>query len=79
MPHRLARIDAARSEGWEYYTSPAVVMNLDLEYLGVRGRGRALRPLQTPILIHAATAAKMIRITDRAVATGSTPRFQRLT
>ena len=27
----------------------------------------------------AATAAKMIRITDSAVATGSTPRFQRLT
>lgn len=58
MPDRLARIDAARAAGWDYYTSPAVVMNLDLEYLGVRGRGRALKPLNTPILIHAATAAR---------------------
>ncbi len=58
MPDRLARVQQARVAGHDYYTSCSVVLNLDLNFVGVRQRGYALKPIDVPILIHAATAAR---------------------
>ena len=58
MPDRLERVQQARLRGFDYYTSCSVVLDLGLNFMGIRGRGYALKPIDVPILIHAATAAK---------------------
>ena len=58
MPNRLERIALARSQGYEYYTSPVVVMDQEYNVIGLRERGFALKPYMQPIITHAATAAR---------------------
>lgn len=58
MPDRLERVNIARGNGAEYYTSHSIVLDLSLNVIGIRGRGYALKPISTPIIIHAATAAR---------------------
>lgn len=58
MPERLARIDEARRAGFDYYSSPAVVMDQQMRFRGVRQPSARLHPLEHDLVIHAATAAR---------------------
>jgi len=72
FPHRLDRIDAARSEGCDYYSSTAVVLDRNLGYIGVRGWHYPFPPTQIRAGCHAALASR----TDLARKIGYLPHLQ---
>jgi glycosyltransferase involved in cell wall biosynthesis len=56
FPHRLDRIDWARREGFDYYSSTAVVLDRKLRYVGVRGWHYPFPPTSIRAGCHAALA-----------------------
>jgi glycosyltransferase involved in cell wall biosynthesis len=59
LPHRLARVDHARRDGFDYYTSTCIVLDSDLRFIGVREWEYFLPPSDIRGGCHAAMAMRL--------------------
>jgi len=59
FPRRLARIDQARREGFDYYNSSAIVVDQQLNFIGVRGFGKPWPTLDIRTACHAAMGIRL--------------------